>query len=102
VSSDRYTWYNSLKHGGMLVAPSRLASADCFPDELSPLPGYLAERLRRDLVRLETGGASGEAVPRAGVPATQSVSDAWASASITGHGGVSIVMKTLDILPLSV
>ena len=55
---DKYSWYNSLKHGGMLVAPSRLASSDCFPDELPPLPGYLAERLRRDLVRLETGKAT--------------------------------------------
>jgi len=44
------TWWASLKHGGLLIAPSKLLSH--FPDEPPPLPWHLEERLRREVVRL--------------------------------------------------
>lgn len=60
---DRSTWWNSLKHGGMLIAPSRLAEKDenqqpWFPDDFDRLPDTLTERLRRDITRLEAGEAN--------------------------------------------
>ena len=51
---DRYSWWASLNHGGLLVAPSKLA--EHFPEALPPLPRALEARLRRDLVRLREGG----------------------------------------------
>ena len=52
------SWWASLKHGGLLIAPSRIA--EHFPGTPVPLPSYLAERLRRDVTRLETGSAEVE------------------------------------------
>lgn len=40
----RSSWWSSLRHGGMLIAASRLA--DHFPAELPPLSRYVADRLR--------------------------------------------------------
>ena len=51
---DRYGWWTSLYHHGLLVAPSKLA--EYFPAERSPLASALEGRLRRDLVRLREGG----------------------------------------------
>lgn len=51
---DRYGWWTSLNHGGLLVSPSKLA--EFFPAELPPLDPSLADRLRRDLTRLHEGG----------------------------------------------
>jgi hypothetical protein len=51
---DRYAWWASLNHGGLLVAPSKLA--EHFPAELPALAPALEGRLRRDLVRLREGG----------------------------------------------
>ncbi len=51
---DRFAWWASLNHGGLLVAPSKLA--EHFPEALPPLARPLEERLRRDLVRLREGG----------------------------------------------
>jgi hypothetical protein len=51
---DRYGWWASLNHGGLLVAPSKLA--EYFPAELPPIAPALEGRLRRDLVRLHEGG----------------------------------------------
>lgn len=59
MADGNYAWYNSLKHGGMLIAPSRLP--EFFPDELPELPSYIAERLRRGLTRLEAGRDNAEA-----------------------------------------
>jgi len=50
---DRYSWWASLKHGGLLVAPSKLA--EFFPDEISPLPRHVEDRLRRDVNRVRSG-----------------------------------------------
>ena len=52
------SWWSSLKHGGLLIAPSRLVER--FPDQLDPVPDALAERLRRDITRFEVGGAEAE------------------------------------------
>lgn len=38
-------WWSSLKHGGLLIAPDKIASD--FAAEPTPLPGWRAERLRR-------------------------------------------------------
>ncbi|HDR9076418.1 TPA: hypothetical protein QDA97_005239 [Burkholderia vietnamiensis] len=38
-------WWSSLKHGGLLIAPDRVASD--FAAEPAPLPAWRAERLRR-------------------------------------------------------
>jgi len=48
-----YDWWASLKHGGMLIAPSRLR--EHFPERLDPLPHHLAVRLRRDVTRSAAG-----------------------------------------------
>lgn len=50
---DRYAWWASLKHGGLLVAPSRLA--EFFVEEVEPLPRYVEDRLRRDVTRVRNG-----------------------------------------------
>jgi len=42
---ERYGWWSSLKHGGLLIAPSKLA--EHFEPRVPPLPRYQAERLRR-------------------------------------------------------
>lgn len=41
------TWWASLRHGGLLIAPSRLD--DTFPDDIPPLSLHLQDRLRREL-----------------------------------------------------
>jgi hypothetical protein len=48
-----YDWWESLKHGGLLIAPTKLAAY--FPETLPPLSGQAEERLRRDLTRCEGG-----------------------------------------------
>ncbi len=53
-----YAWWSSLRHEGLLIAPDRLAER--FPAAPEPLPPWLAERLRRDLTRLEVDGSGGE------------------------------------------
>jgi len=40
----QYSWWSSLKHGGMLISPARLANY--FPPERPNIPRYLADRLR--------------------------------------------------------
>jgi len=59
LAPERHAWWASLKHGGLLIAPARLA--EHFPDEPPPLPGHLVDRLRRDLVRLDAGAHDAEA-----------------------------------------
>ncbi|XXY45579.1 hypothetical protein WME91_36810 [Sorangium sp. So ce269] len=53
-AEEPYAWWASLNHGGLLVAPSKLA--EHFPPRLEPLPAAMGERLRRDLTRLHDGG----------------------------------------------
>ena len=55
ASSGSHVWWTSLKHGGLLIAPSHLVQY--FPADLPPLHGYLEERLRRDVMRAEDGRA---------------------------------------------
>ena len=54
-----HAWWASLRHGGLLIAPSRLAAF--FPDEPPPLPPWIEERLRRDLARFAAGGHNADA-----------------------------------------
>ena len=50
---DSYAWWASLKHGGLLIAPSRLT--EFFLPEVEPLPRYIEDRLRRDVTRVRNG-----------------------------------------------
>jgi len=50
ASSD---WWASLRHGGLLITPGRLA--EFFPGVPHALPGWVAERLRRDVTRVDAG-----------------------------------------------
>ena len=45
---DRYSWWTALKHGGLLIAPSKLA--EHFEASTPPLPRYKVEWLRRAVV----------------------------------------------------
>lgn len=54
--AERHAWWSSLRHGGVLIAPSRLA--EFFPDDPAPMPRHLADRLRRDVTRADTGSAA--------------------------------------------
>ncbi len=58
MNTDERLWWASLKHGGLLIAPSRLL--EYFPDDPKPLPPYLSDQLRRDLTRLDLGTAEVE------------------------------------------
>ncbi len=49
--SSPIAWWESLKHGGMLIAPARVAAA--FADVPDPLSPWHTDRLRRELVRAE-------------------------------------------------
>jgi hypothetical protein len=51
---DRYEWWASLKHGGLLISPSKLA--EFFPETIGPLPRHISDQLRRDVTR----GSDGE------------------------------------------
>ncbi|MBC7078228.1 MAG: hypothetical protein H5T92_07990, partial [Synergistales bacterium] len=55
ATAESYAWWASLKHGGLLIAPSHLAQS--FPEDLPPLPRYLDDRLRRDVMRASDGRA---------------------------------------------
>lgn len=44
-------WWSSLKHGGLLISPSKVA--ECFPAELPTLPMWQADRLRRTLTAFD-------------------------------------------------
>lgn len=50
---QRFGWWASLNHGGLLLAPSKIA--EHFPETLPPLDRHLADRLRRELVRSQSG-----------------------------------------------
>lgn len=51
-ASSPIAWWDSLKHGGMLIAPARVAAA--FTDAPEPLSPWRADRLRREVVRSES------------------------------------------------
>ena len=52
---ERYGWWASLNHGGMLIAPSKLAGR--FDETIEPLPEWRASRLRREVLRVRDGNA---------------------------------------------
>src|SRR4051812_5193819 len=45
-------WWSSLRHGGLLIAPSRLGLLRASAPE--PISASIAERLRADVIRLGT------------------------------------------------
>jgi len=51
-------WWASLRHGGLLIGPSRLVQY--FPTAAAPLPFYTADALRRALARPDAGDAKAE------------------------------------------
>jgi hypothetical protein len=55
---DAYAWWSSLKHHGLLIAPSKLL--EFFPKEPLPLAPTVEDRLRRALTQL--GGGDADAV----------------------------------------
>lgn len=50
---DRFPWWAALKHGGLLIAPSKLGLY--FSESLPNVPAGSIERLRRDVVRVQNG-----------------------------------------------
>ncbi len=59
---EKTDWWASLKHGGLLIAPSMLLGY--FPDAAGPLPRHVEDRLRRDITRLpEDGGTARHVAP---------------------------------------
>ncbi|MCT7973670.1 Eco57I restriction-modification methylase domain-containing protein [Laspinema olomoucense] len=50
-TDENYQWWSALKHGGLLVAPSKLP--EFFDSRLSALPGYVEDRLRRDVTQCD-------------------------------------------------
>ncbi len=44
-----HAWWASLKHGGLLIAPSRLV--EFFPEDPPPLAPWIGDHLRRDVLR---------------------------------------------------
>lgn len=53
VQMDPGSWWAALKHGGLLVAPSRLG--EFFVPQLDPLSSWVEERLRRDVTQCLEG-----------------------------------------------
>ena len=93
---NQYSWWSSLKHGGMLISPARLANY--FPAERPHIPRYIADRLRTAVQAQQ--GAESEKVQSAlldtvledvlGLKADQwakatSVSPSWSQRLITGE-----------------
>ena len=53
---DKYAWWSALNHGGLLIAPTKLG--EFFVEELTNLPRYQIDHLRRDLDLFATGEAN--------------------------------------------
>lgn len=95
TSFNAPTWWTSLKHGGMLIAPARLA--EYFPSECPPLARHLVDRLRRDLLRVRSGDAEHlgalldtvlediVGLPRAGWAKGSDVETRWSCRAVTGE-----------------
>lgn len=56
----QFGWWSSLKHGGMLISPARLANY--FPTQRPNIPRYLADRLRT-AVQAQQDSDSGKVQP---------------------------------------
>lgn len=46
---DHDSWWSSLKHGGLLISPTKLNQS--FPATIDPLSRYLEDQLRREVTR---------------------------------------------------
>ncbi len=56
-ATEPTSWWASLKHGGLLIAPSKLG--EFFANEPEPLNQWLVDRLRRDVTRLDGAATHG-------------------------------------------
>lgn len=86
-------WWSSLKHGGLLIAPDKIASD--FAAEPTPLPGWRAERLRRAVTAFDGSNDALSALldfvlhdlselPDAEWQKAQAVDSRWSLRSFTG------------------
>lgn len=49
---DKYYWWTSLKHGGLLLSPSKIGFPERFPTTVEPLSSALDAQLRRAVTRV--------------------------------------------------
>ncbi len=49
-------WWASLRHGGLLLSPQRVI--EFSPNRIEPLPDWLGDRLRGDVLRMADGGGN--------------------------------------------
>jgi hypothetical protein len=86
-------WWSSLKHGGLLIAPDKIASD--FAAEPTPLPGWRAERLRRAVTAVDGSNEALSALldfilldlaelPNGEWQKAQAVDSRWSLRSFTG------------------
>ncbi len=86
-------WWSSLKHGGLLIAPNKIASD--FAAAPAPLPGWRAERLRRAVTAFDGSNEALSALldfvlhdlaelPDAEWQKAQAVDSRWSLRSFTG------------------
>ncbi|HSH01929.1 MAG TPA: hypothetical protein VLL52_05365 [Anaerolineae bacterium] len=53
MSYDTHSWWTELKHGGLLIAPTKLTTY--FPASISPLTRYHQDQLRRQVTQIQVG-----------------------------------------------
>lgn len=56
--NESYSWWNSLNHGGMLIAPSRLSPDYGFEECPEPPAPYYINQLRRAITRVDAATSS--------------------------------------------
>ncbi|NMC82956.1 MAG: hypothetical protein GYA63_08910, partial [Armatimonadetes bacterium] len=56
--NESYSWWNSLNHGGMLIAPSRLSPDYGFEECPEPPAPYYINQLRRAITRVDAAISS--------------------------------------------
>ena len=54
--NDRFSWWNNLRHGGLLLDTPRLTTL--IPDDPEPLTAFDQDRLRRRLTRFQDDAAN--------------------------------------------
>jgi hypothetical protein len=59
MSALTFPWWDSLKHGGLLLSPSRLT--ENFPESIPALPDSVLQNLRKGMLALDAGKADAEA-----------------------------------------
>jgi hypothetical protein len=96
AASANYFWWSALRHGGCLIAPSRLE--EFFPSHAEPLSAWASDRLRRAFARfdvendkaalnqfLDVALADLLGLPPQEWTAGNQVDSAWAARALTGE-----------------